>query len=89
MKTKEITALAIEIAQKTEEMREHVGDVYFVEFPAMESLETAVDDLQTAILEILENFDEEDSTGFRKPRNGKPKPLYDTLEEKRQALEGP
>ena len=51
-------------------------------------MEAAIEDLQQSIIQILEGFDEQEAKGFREPRS-RPIALYDTLEEKKQALEGP
>ena len=88
MKSKEITALAQDLAGKAADLRKHVKGVRFIDLSAVAKMEQAIGDLQHTIIEICEDFDEEDPKGFRKPP-AQPRPLYDTREEKAQALEGP
>lgn len=78
-----INYLASSCAETALELRVKLMEERFVEFRAVEDIERAISTLQDALMEVLEDFDEEDKTGFRKPKPS-PTSFYDTLEEKRQ-----
>ena len=91
MNSKEITEATLDMAIGAKRIREQLKRVRIVDEEVLESMDVVITEFQQATIEILEQFDSEEGVkGFRRPsRKPEPGPLYDTLEEKRQALEGP
>lgn len=89
MNSQQITDLAADIDKYTVVLRREWHACKFIDIAVIDSIQNAIETLQHTMLEILEDLDaDEDGMTLRKPTR-KPAPLYDTLAEKKEALEGP
>lgn len=90
MNSKELTAEAGAILDRIQQMRRNAKRVQFIEESVVDRMQDMVEQLSGTIVEICEEFDcDDDRAGFSKPGRKQPAPLYDTIAEKKQALEGP
>ena len=89
MNSQQITELALDIDKYALVLRKEWHACKFIDIAVIDHIQGAIETLQHTMLEILEDLDaDEDGMTLRKPTR-KPAPLYDTLEEKAQALDKP